>query len=102
MSFAELSPATTRLDAPPASSVEILFFGKVSDRLGRSFTLDLPAGGCTLADLTARLSQRVPGAAQALSERGVRAAVARQMVVGDQCWVRPGDEVAFFSAFSGG
>ncbi|RAK66288.1 MoaD/ThiS family protein [Phenylobacterium kunshanense] len=92
-------------DPPSASSVasvRVLFFGKVSDRLGRELTLGIPAAGCPLSRLRAELCARLPGAAEALAEPGVRAAVAQQMVVGDTAWVRPGDEVAFFSPFSGG
>ncbi len=100
MSLTELSPDLR--PAAGAPDVQVLFFGKISDRLGRSLALDVPEAGCALADLKARLCARLPGAAEALAEPGVRAAVARQMVVGDSAWVRPGDEVAFFSAFSGG
>ncbi len=100
MSLAELS--TTLRPGPDLAAVQVLFFGKISDRLGRSLALEVPEAGCHLADLKASLCARLPGAAEALAEPGVRAAVARQMVVGEAAWVRPGDEVAFFSAFSGG
>ncbi len=75
--------------------VTVLFFGKVADQLGRQRQVELPAGGCTIADLRRLLD------ADILLQPGVRASIDRQ-VVDEQAMVRPGAEVAFFSLFSGG
>ncbi len=72
--------------------VTVLFFGKVADQFGRQRQVELPAGGCTVADL-----RRLLG----LSQPGVRASIDRQ-IVGEAAVVGPGAEVAFFSLFSGG
>jgi hypothetical protein len=83
-------------------AVQLLFFGKVGDRFGRTRRLGIPPGGCSVGWIKAQLSQQVDDGGAALSEAGVRFAVDRQMVLGDEAWVTPGQEVAFFSAFSGG
>jgi len=97
--------AMSARSARPAGTGEVqtqvLFFGRVGDRLGRSATVAIPAEGCALSDLRARLAASLEGAAEALSAAGVRAAVDQFMAAGD-VWIRPGAEVAFFSAFSGG
>lgn len=87
---------------PPTANLHVLFFGKVADRFGRSRHLGIPEQGCTLSAVVAALGGLVDGGAETLSEPGVRAAVAQQLVLDDSAWVRPAQEVAFFSAFSGG
>ena len=82
-------------------SVQVRFFGKIADRYGRMATLEIPAGGCALAWLRMQLADQVEGGAEALAERGLRAAV-DHLIVGEQAWVSPGQEVAFLSMFSGG
>lgn len=81
--------------------VRLLFFGKVGDALGRSADIHIPPVGCTVATLREMIAGQIEGAAEALGETGVRAAVNQQMT-DDHAWVCPGDEVAFFSMFSGG
>lgn len=102
--MASMLPDTTRSDRPAADTaaiLHVLFFGEVADRLGRIFGVPIPAGGCPLSEVQRNLSALLPEASDALSRRGVRAAVGQELVVGDP-WVTPGQEVAFFSAFSGG
>ena len=77
----------------------ILFFGRVADVLGRELTLDLPAAGCTIADLRRRLAAGPGG--DILLKPGVRASVDKQ-VVDDGAMVTETSEIAFFSLFSGG
>lgn len=93
--------------SPPPSAgsgpafAEVLFFGRVSDTFGRSAQVSIPAEGCRLSDVMASLCELFETGAAALTERGLRTAVEREIVTGD-AWVRPGQEVAFFSMFSGG
>lgn len=82
-------------------TVQVRFFGKIADRYGRMTTLEIPAAGCALAWLRMQLADQVEGGAEALAERGLRAAV-NHLIVGEQAWVSPGQEVAFLSMFSGG
>lgn len=84
-----------------AGVAHLLFFGKVADRFGAAREAAIPAGGCTLAQLRAWLAQAVEGGAEALDELGLRIAVDQELA-DDGAWVRPGQEVAFFSVFSGG
>ena len=87
---------------PTAAMLHVLFFGRIADRFGRVRDIPIPACGCPLSVVRAILASLVEGGALALAEPGVRAAVAQQLVLDDEAWVRPGQEVAFFSAFSGG
>jgi molybdopterin converting factor small subunit len=75
--------------------MRVLFFGRVADQLGRERQVELPSAGCTIAELRRLI------AADVLGRPGVRASIDRQ-VVGEEAFVRPGAEVAFFSVFSGG
>jgi molybdopterin synthase sulfur carrier subunit len=82
-------------------STAVLFFGRPSERLGKTRNAEIPAEGCTVAELRARLCEADPLAAPALDRPDVRAAV-DQVISSDQARVRPGQEIAFFSVFSGG
>ncbi|MBW0152269.1 MAG: MoaD/ThiS family protein [Phenylobacterium sp.] len=89
--------------APETASANttILFFGAVSDRLGRSHRVHVPVGGVSLVGLKAIIASQLPDAAAALAVTGIRAAVDQVLVI-DDAHIYPGAEVAFFSAFSGG
>ncbi len=82
-----------------STALRVLFFGRVADLIGREVLIEMPAEGCTLADLRRRLAD-APGG-EILLKPGVRASIDKQ-VVAEDAWVRPGAEVAFFSVFSGG
>lgn len=83
------------------ATIQVCFFGKVADRFGRGLSVDIPAEGCSLSWLRGQLADQTEGGAEALGERGLRAAVDHQ-IVGDKAWISPGQEVAFLSMFSGG
>lgn len=95
-----LETLSTGAPTPLANTI-ILFFGAISDQLGRSHRVHVPVGGVSLSALKAIIDAQLPGAAAALTAPGVRAAVDQVLVIGDT-HVPPGAEVAFFSAFSGG
>ncbi len=78
----------------------ILFFGEVSDRLGRERPLSLPAEGATVGEIRRRLAQ-AHEEADILLRPQVRAAVDHETVT-DDALVRPGQEIVFFSVVSGG
>jgi len=82
-------------------TIQVCFFGKVADRFGRGLSVDIPAEGCSLSWLRARLADQTDGGAEALGERGLRVAI-DHLIVGEQAWIRPGQDVAFLSMFSGG
>jgi molybdopterin synthase sulfur carrier subunit len=75
--------------------IDVLFFGRVADRMGQRRTqIDLPAEGLSLLALRARLFADD-------DDSKVLMSVNQVIQSGDQA-LRDGDEVAFFSVFSGG
>jgi molybdopterin synthase sulfur carrier subunit len=82
-------------------SVQVRFFGKIADQFGRTATVEIPAGGCSLPWLKAQLADRVEGGAEALAERSLRTAI-DHLIIGEGAWIGSGQEVAFLSMFSGG
>jgi molybdopterin synthase sulfur carrier subunit len=75
--------------------IDILFFGRVADRQGRRrMVLALPEGGLSLFALRLRLFDGEDDGRLRMS--------VNQVVVSDDRPLRDGDEVAFFSVFSGG
>ena len=79
----------------------VAFFGRPSDRFGRSVDVEAPAEGLTVADLRRRLIEQAGDGAEAALNPAVRAIV-DQEIVGDDAAVRPDQEIAFVSALSGG
>lgn len=87
--------------SPPIAdpyAIEVLFFGGIADRFGRRLRLPIPSEGISLADLRRRLA--AVGCDRVL-QPALRIAVDRAIVHGEAI-VRPGQEVAFMSPFSGG
>lgn len=80
---------------------KVLFFGRAADRLGRSREVDIPAAGLSVGELRQRLCETDDAARDTLERPDVRASVDRR-IVDDAARVAPGQEVAFFSVFSGG
>ena len=79
----------------------ILFFGSLAERLGRETAVELPAEGCTVAELRCLLAERDQDFAAALGQPGVRASADKELVRDDQR-VTPGQEISFFPILSGG
>lgn len=97
-------PQTSPLppEAPAGSGARILFLGRPSDVFGAERTLDLPPDGQSVGDLRRRLAALAgPEAGAVLLDPAVRAAV-DDCIGPDSAWARPGQEVLFFSVFSGG
>jgi len=79
--------------------IDVLFFGKMADIVGnRSLRID--AGGEYLFTLRDRLFADALTAGR-VAAADIRLSVNRMVVAGDQL-LKDGDEVAFFSVFSGG
>jgi molybdopterin synthase sulfur carrier subunit len=75
--------------------IDILFFGRVADAQGRRrLTMTFPEDGLSLFALRLRLFDGE-------TDARMRMSVNQRMVTADQP-LRDGDEVAFFSVFSGG
>lgn len=90
-----------RPSSQPSTWAHVLFFGKVADHFGRTREVAMPVAGCLVSRIKAQLAQDVEGGAEALTEPGLRMAV-DQALCSEATWVSPGQEVAFFSVFSGG
>jgi sulfur-carrier protein len=93
-----MNPALPVDDTP---RILVLFFGPLGELMGRERWVELPAAGCTIADLRQGLAELAGGGGAGLMRPDVRAAI-DQTVVSDGARVRPGQEVAFLSIFSGG
>lgn len=74
--------------------MKILFFGRLAESLGREAEVDVPASGCTVAELRQRLGEDV-------ASPGIRACI-DQLMVGEEERVLPHHEVAFLPPLSGG
>ena len=81
--------------------MKILFFGRLADSSGREVELDLPAEGCTVAELRRRLAGALPQAAGELTRPSIRACIDLE-VAPETARVMPGQEVAFLPPLSGG
>ncbi|MBX9615039.1 MAG: MoaD/ThiS family protein [Caulobacteraceae bacterium] len=79
----------------------ILFFGRVAEHLGPESRLDLPVEGVSIGEIRRALAARDALFASTLLRPDVRASV-DLVVVSDETLARPGEEIAFFSLFSGG
>ncbi|HEY1223932.1 MAG TPA: MoaD/ThiS family protein [Brevundimonas sp.] len=79
----------------------ILFFGRVGERLGAEGRLEMPPEGLTVGEIRRRLAEDDEAAASALLRPDVRASI-DLVVVSDDVRALPGQEIAFFSIFSGG
>ncbi len=80
--------------------IEVLFFGKMADVAGqRGLRAQVPAEGTLHALRDTVFADAL--AAGRLTTRDIRMSVNKTVVTADQT-VSDGDEVAFFSVFSGG
>ena len=78
-------------------SVHVLFFGATADIAGRRFLqIDL-AGETTAATVLKDISERFP----AMSSHNLKVAINKEYATGDEA-VCDGDELAIFTAVSGG
>lgn len=81
--------------------MRILFFGRLSDRIGRDAEIDLPADVRTVADLRRLLATLKPEVGDEFLTRSLRASVGDTVVTDDHP-VDEESEVAFFPPLSGG
>ena len=83
-------------------AVTVRYFASLREALGSAETVDLPAMGCTLAQLRDALIARGGRHAEVLNRsRPLRCAL-DQVLAGDGTVVAEGAEVAFFPPVTGG
>lgn len=80
--------------------MQIRFYGRLGEMLGREIALDVPAEKATIAQLRELLADRFPDASTELLYRS-RACVA-DVVVSDSQPFQRSDTVEFFPPLSGG
>lgn len=81
--------------------MRVQFFGRLGDAIGREAAVDVPAEGCSVAELRARLAEAFPHVAKDLRRPSIRACVDDQ-VVGEAFHVGRDATVEFFPPLSGG
>ena len=81
--------------------MEILFFGKRGETIGREVRIDAPPGGCTVGEVRGLLAVFHPHAAADLASPSLRAFV-DDSLVGENFRVAAGGKVEFFPPLSGG
>ena len=81
--------------------MDILFFGKLGDRIGREVRIEAPPSGCTVRELRALLASLYPGSAEELTSPSLKACV-DDAIVADDFRVGAGRTVEFFPPLSGG
>jgi molybdopterin synthase sulfur carrier subunit len=80
--------------------LKIMLFGSLGEAIGRELTVDFPPEGCSVSALRKLLVERDPAFAP-LARPSTRACV-DQVIVPEDCIIRPGKEVAFIPPLSGG
>ena len=81
--------------------MDILFFGKLGDTIGRTVIVEAPPGGCTVAELRDLLASLYPQAAADLASPSLRACV-EDRIVDEGFRVGTDGTVEFFPPLSGG
>ena len=81
--------------------MDILFFGKLGDRIGREVSIEPPPGVCTVRELRALLASLHPAAEADLTSPSLRACVGDEIVAED-FHVGAERSVEFFPPLSGG
>jgi len=80
--------------------MDILFFGRLSD-MSKPLSIERPVGVRDIETLKAWLSQQNHAFTDALSQKGVRIAVNKEIISGNVS-LTGDEEIAFMSALSGG
>jgi molybdopterin converting factor small subunit len=80
--------------------VKVLFFGKIADVTGRRSMTATGADGATLHALRDRIFAEALATGR-VTARDIRMSINKTVVTADQS-LDEGDEIAFFSIFSGG
>lgn len=81
--------------------MQILFYGRLGEMIGREAEVDLPPDVSSVADLRQLLASLHPAAARELTSTSLRACVGDSIVGEDFC-ILDAEEVEFFPPLSGG
>ncbi|WP_166036820.1 MoaD/ThiS family protein [Sphingosinicella sp. YJ22] len=81
--------------------MNILFFGKLGDRIGREVSIEPPPAGFTVREVRELLASLYPDLAEDLTSPSLKACV-EDAIVADEFRVGAGGTVEFFPPLSGG
>lgn len=81
--------------------MNLRFFGRLADLLGREMRIDLPGESPSIAEVRSLLAERHPAAREQILSPRVRACVG-DVIVADCHRVGAGQEIEFFPPVSGG
>ena len=81
--------------------MQVIFFGKLAERVERCVTVNLPEGVASIGELRSLLADRFPQARSELLAPSLRACVS-DALVDDAYPLRGADTVEFFPPVSGG
>ncbi len=81
--------------------MQVVFYGKLAERIDRALTVELPDHAKTVEDLRALLAERFPDARTDLLRPSLRACIGDELVPSSHSLQRV-DTVEFFPPVSGG
>lgn len=81
--------------------MDVLFYGRLADIIGRELQLEVADTGCSIGDLRALIAARHPASHEDILSSRVRACVG-DSIVSDDHLVKAPDSVEFFPPVSGG
>ena len=81
--------------------MQVMFYGRLGEQIGRSVEIAVPEGGCSVAELRRSIASDHPHAAEAILGSHVRASVGDVIVPEDRL-LMPNETVEFFPPVSGG
>lgn len=81
--------------------MDVFFYGRLADRVGRQVSVDIPSDGCSVAELRKLIAKGHPEAGRDILVSRVRACV-DDVVAAEAQLIRPGQSVEFFPPVSGG
>ena len=81
--------------------MDVFFYGRLAERIGRQVRIDVPAAGCSVADLRQLIAGKYPEVETEILGSRVRACV-EDTVAPDAYLIGAGQRVEFFPPVSGG
>ena len=81
--------------------MDVRFYGRLGERLGRQVKVELPDGGCSIEELRRLIAGRYPEAGKDILTPRIRACAGDSIVPEDHR-VHSGETIEFFPPVSGG
>jgi molybdopterin converting factor small subunit len=81
--------------------MDVFFYGRLGERVGRQVNVEVPEGGCAVTELRRLIASQHPQISDEIVQQRVRACVADD-IVPESFRVSEGQTVEFFPPVSGG